>query len=415
MYWVISLISVFLFVYLVRQHYKFFGQTSLKSFYLPALMLKLIAGVILGLIYFEYYNGGDTVHYDLYAKQMVELAYNSPGNYITSFFAPDTGEGQFLGETRSQLLINLISLFYLLTGSSYWITSLYFSFISFTTLWWIANLIADKFPGFRKNSAIAFLFVPSVVFWSSGITKESISITCIMLITSLALSHVFGIKLVRYWLLLLFPAVFVLWMLKYYILIVLLPALTIGILYFQLKTKPTLRIFLIVITPVVILWIGGLIHPNLNLEKIALVVYNNNQAYSEISKPDNLIVFQSLKPEIQSLIINFPKAVFYGVVSPFFDFNHNWLKAYVSAENLIILILLLFSLSNLQKLKTTNYSFLIVIAILFIVILAGFLAMSSPNLGTLSRYKVVFMPFLIFIVTIDNPLIKRIKFFNLNA
>jgi len=179
MYWVISLISVFLFVYLVRQHFKFFGQTSLKSFYLPALILKLIAGVILGLIYFEYYNGGDTVHYDLYAKQMAELAYDSPGNYITSFFVPDTGEGQFLGETRSQLLINLISLFYLLTGSSYWITSLYFSFIGFTAMWWIANLIADKFPGFRKNSAIAFLFVPSVVFWSSGITKESLLIACI--------------------------------------------------------------------------------------------------------------------------------------------------------------------------------------------------------------------------------------------
>ena len=283
------------------------------------------------------------------------------------------------------------------------------------SLWWIANLITNKFPQYRISALIAFLFFPTVVFWSSGIIKESVSVACIMVISSLALSLIFRNRFPRSLFLLLFPTVIILWMLKYYYLIVLIPAWAVIIIYYQLKPMSFFKIFLLALIPFMIIWLGGLAHPNLKLERIPVVVYDNYLAYSAISKPDNLINFPTLKPEAESLIVNFPKAVIIGITSPLFSFSHNWLKAIISLENLYIVVLILTSLTNLQRLKSSPYSFLIIITILFIFIMAGFLSLSSPNLGSLSRYKVVFMPFLIFIVTIDNPLIKRIKFFNLYA
>jgi hypothetical protein len=41
----------------------------------------------------------------------------------------------------------------------------------------------------------------------------------------------------------------------------------------------------------------------------------------------------------------------------------------------------------------------------YCIVLCVFLALSTPNLGTLSRYRVGFLPFLIFLLAYRNPLI----------
>jgi hypothetical protein len=44
-------------------------------------------------------------------------------------------------------------------------------------------------------------------------------------------------------------------------------------------------------------------------------------------------------------------------------------------------------------------------------LLAIFLALSTPNFGTLSRYKIGFFPFLVFLTLYKNPLLGKIMQF----
>jgi hypothetical protein len=47
--------------------------------------------------------------------------------------------------------------------------------------------------------------------------------------------------------------------------------------------------------------------------------------------------------------------------------------------------------------------------VLYVVALCVFLALSTPNFGTLSRYRISFLPLLFLLITIENPLVKKVS------
>jgi hypothetical protein len=72
------------------------------------------------------------------------------------------------------------------------------------------------------------------------------------------------------------------------------------------------------------------------------------------------------------------------------------------AENLIIMLLFLRAVITIIRDYPVSFPVEVVLMILYILILAGIIGLSTPNIGSLSRYRVVFLPFLLFLLLLAN-------------
>src|SRR5690606_35684717 len=92
-----------------------------------------------------------------------------------------------LHDRRALLFSKIVSLFYVISFGNYWICTLYFSFFSFLGAWYLVRKITVFFPDKIAGAMIAFLFFSGVVFWSSGIIKESLAMTAIFFLSGIFL------------------------------------------------------------------------------------------------------------------------------------------------------------------------------------------------------------------------------------
>jgi hypothetical protein len=76
---------------------------------------------------------------------------------------------------------------------------------------------------------------------------------------------------------------------------------------------------------------------------------------------------------------------------------------------LVLLILIVSRLTRLQGIKREKYSLITFAVLVYSVLLCIFLTLSSPNLGTLARYRIGFLPFFVFVLVYQNPLVNFIS------
>jgi len=70
-------------------------------------------------------------------------------------------------------MFKLIGLIEAILVPSYWLTTLVFAVFAFTGKWALFKYLSGKYPLVVKPLAIAILFIPSVLFWGSGILKDT--------------------------------------------------------------------------------------------------------------------------------------------------------------------------------------------------------------------------------------------------
>jgi hypothetical protein len=101
-------------------------------------------------------------------------------------------------------------------------------------------------------------------------------------------------------------------------------------------------------------------------------------------------------------------AFFSGLYRPFVTEVHTIWQVIAALENLLLLILTIAALTNVTRMITSRHRLLIFSLMIYITLLCVFLALSTPNFGTLSRYRVGFIPFFVLLLTIENPLVTRL-------
>ena len=131
----ILLINIILLLFLAWLAYRNASHPVIKVHVLYALGIKVIAGIVLGLVYFHYYGTGDTLLFSEVASDVVNQYGKSFTGYIGFLYDDPAGiiieSYPILKEPRTTFFIKIVSIFYLLTSSNYWLTSIYFSLISF--------------------------------------------------------------------------------------------------------------------------------------------------------------------------------------------------------------------------------------------------------------------------------------------
>jgi hypothetical protein len=154
------------------------------------------------------------------------------------------------------------------------------------------------------------------------------------------------------------------------------------------------------------LFVISLSKENFHPDRFFKVVVENYYAFQLLSKPGGAIQFSDLQPTIWSFIFHAPWALISGMFRPFIWEANNLLQLVVAMENILLLFFLITSLRNWKQFLQSSDRLLILSVVIYILLLCIFLTLSTPNFGTLSRYRIGFLPFIFFLVMIDNPVIS---------
>jgi hypothetical protein len=388
-------------------------ESEIKKYFLPAVILKIIAGIGVGLLYANYYHTGDTLNYFADGKILSALAKHDAGSYVRFLW---NGDGDALSnlklsDSRAIFFTKFVSILCLLTGDQYWVSATYFSLLCFFGAWFLFKKIQAWFPGTTIPAFVAFFLFPSIVFWTSGLIKESLACGALFYLTGVFLEAWFVHKVTIRQSLLAVPALWILWALKYYYAAIFLPVVFTCLMYKFLFTpflKPSSKGYalflwlLIFICPLIVV---SFAHPNFYFHRFLEVIVSNNEIYNASSEPNDLIQFSDLKPEVLSIMRNAPAALFAGLFRPTLLEGDNTIQRIAGMENLFLLFLFTSSLMNTKKLFDGSNRVLVFGVLVYVVLLCVFITLSTPNFGTLSRYRVGYLPYFVFLTLCNNPVI----------
>ena len=386
----------------------------LGRWFYPALLLKMLAGILLGLLYQHYYGSGDTLTYFNGAQRLTTYFHENPEGYfkillLNEFETEGLQESlpfaRFAFFSNSFFLIKIISLLNLLTGSSYYLISLWFSLFSFWGAARLAATLATHFPGTSAAAIVAFLFFPSVVFWSSGLLKDSVMMGSMCWVVAFAVARAHGQPLRLPELLLVLPMLYLFVRIKLFLAAVLLPVLLVYYLLRKLsrnvavladvKVQAGVLVTLVSLAGIVAWQLFDRLMPNYLLRQ---VVYSHNKLLEQ-SLHGPHINYGQLEPTLGNIIRNAPEALFSAVYRPFIGESWQPLYLLTGLENLVLLVLTVLLLASwLLKKQRLKIPLLYIGFVLYIVVAGVLIGLSTPNFGSLSRYRIAFLPFLVYLL-----------------
>lgn len=161
-----------------KEHYKYFLFNVYGKFFFAMAFSAFYLFIV---------GGGDTVAYFDGASVLNNLFVQSPTAYLDELFHPpdmnhywnvynvDTGypPGWIYREPEGFFISKLISLFSFLTFKSYLASTLVIAFMAAHASWKLFTLILEFNLAKPIYIALAVIFLPSVNFWCTGISKDS--------------------------------------------------------------------------------------------------------------------------------------------------------------------------------------------------------------------------------------------------
>ncbi len=386
-------------------------------FFLPAMWFKVAGGLVFALIYLLYYRGGDTTSYYECALTFVNLFFESPIRFteamtsggqpeVRSLFSSDTGVpmGYMFFNDHTRTVIKLVVPFVLLAGKSYLIATVFIALATYGGLWRLYRMFVSYFPQFSRNLAVAILFMPSVIFWGSGILKDSFTLaaTCYFIVATNGLISGTGS---RFWhILSIFISGAVIVAVKPYILIILLPGTFVWYFYERIKNIRNVY-FRYIMVPFIYLTVFGMsfgvltvlgdslgrFSPQRALQTAVVIQHDLKQEYYDGASFD----IGQLEATPLSLISKFPLAVNAGLFRPFIWESENLVMMLSGLENLFILgltLLVLLSLKPSVIKRLISDHPLILYSFAFAVLFAFMIGVTTSNFGALVRFKIPLVP-----------------------
>jgi len=391
--------------------------------------LKVISGIALSLIYKYYYDPqtSDIYRYfddGLYlysvfwknpvdffkiltgigiSQEHVDLYLSNMSHWFRPWEAPLYNDNRVV--IRFNAIVGLFSFGHL------HVHTVFANIVSFTGLVALYKFFIKYMP---KEKIIwlkwgIFLF-PSLLFWGSGVLKEAVLIGCFGVSVYLADYLLMYKKIFWGKILLLVACLWILLLLKPYILVLFLPCFA-G--FYISKNNNFLKTQLNYILSFSFLLILAIIlhYAWPEYSPINLLARKQNDFINLAIEfnAGSLIHVNYLKPDLLDILRNAPQGFLTTLLRPHILEADTLFTLFASLENMLILLLLIVAFvipPNLSKQPPITY-----ISLWFFLAGFTFIGITTPISGAIVRYKIVMLPFLwVFIVNLMKPsLTKRSK------
>jgi hypothetical protein len=328
----------------------------------------------------------------------------------------------YLRAENNYMIVRITTLLSLLAMNKYVILNLFFSMISFSGVWRLYRFFYEQNPHLHKQFAIAILYLPTFVFWSSGILKDPICTGAIGWITY-SLYEIFYKKknlITNVAILLLFG--YLLYVIKVYILISYIPFFFLYLILqnVNLVKSRILRVSFVLGLIVLAITMFTTVMEQLTGslggyggESLTKNITTYQKAYAEQENASsNFSLGVEFDGSTSSLIKIAPAAIIATLYRPFFWESKKLSTLLSSAESLAIMfftLLVLFKSGPIKSLRAILKDPLIMYCLLFALLFALFVGATTANFGTLVRYKIPCIPFYLIALFLIQDRVKKIK------
>jgi hypothetical protein len=403
------------------------GDKPYYKYFKWGLFAKVFAGLAFCAVYLFYYEGGDTIYYYRGAKALFNMAGKDFGTFLSLLagntsaenfaqFDMTTGWPTYFRDANS-FAVNRFSVpFYMLGLGSYLGTTIALNVFLYTGIWEFYKFVNKIYPTYYKQTAIALLFIPSVVFWGSGLLKDGYCFVGGLMIFVLFHRLFFEKKKILQNIIL-----FIIWA---YIVIAIRPfifytAFATSLIWVGFgsinKIKSNFIRTLVLPVIITIIWVIG----SVGIIQLGQVIgdeYESMDAMLErawVIQDDlrrsyygpNSFDIGSFEPTISGILTKAPQAIMAGIYRPFIWEAGNPLMIISGFENIFLLlftVLVLFKGGIKYLYNHLRKNPLIFAFFVFAITFAFIVGLTTANFGALVRYRIPLLPMFLIVLFLSN-------------
>ena len=437
------LLPVYLIIFylVVRQKSKKYESIGLKKIFILAFVFRMFGSLLYSIIIqyyygygdtFGYYEGGDVITFLLH-RDISSLKYFFYSGREISAAASLAGYDGVIPVTinnSSNLLVMKISaIISFLSFNKYLVISAFFGLFSFIGIWklfYVFNEINNR--RHTKLLAISVLFLPSVWFWGSGLNKESICVGALGISIYLLYKIFIKKKFSFAGVLLMLCMLYILTIVKSYIIIILIISFAIVFVYHFISRIKNIVIrigvfMILFVTVYIVLY-------NINFNEIvqdfvntAVKQIQSLQTSYQLSQDDDersraTFMLPEVNPSLDNLVSNMPVVITSCLFRPFPWEARKVIIFFSSLEALLMLLSTLYIFTKTYFIGFFKYIFnnnYALFCFTFSLLFALVIGYTTFNFGTMVRYKIIFLPFyfftLIYVYTKNEEKVKTPSLF----
>jgi hypothetical protein len=380
---------------------RFFKESKLGNRILIALFLiRVFVGLVNGYINLYYYPVSDAASFQFQGIEEYHLLFQNPSEYFTNIFHSNhnIGYGNFLessdsfwNDTRSNLIVKMLSVFNIFSRMNFFINSLFYNFLIFFGTVGLYRVFIKIFPAYRLVLIACIFLLPSVIYFSSSIHRDGL----IYLSLSMVIYHLFFMMQNKKYsfknilIILIFLALILL--LRNFVFITLVPAI-IAWMFAEHKPKYAFIIFSgIYLFISVLFFCTGFLPPSFNLPAH---VSNRQIDFIIIAKRGaSAININPLYPNFRSFLNNIPQALNHSFMRPYLTEHLNFL--YIPSGLEIFCYEILFLSFIFFRKKNITFSPLICFSVFLTITMFLIIGYTIPIIGAIVRYRSIYLPFIL--------------------
>jgi hypothetical protein len=413
----------------LRQNY---SDPLLKKYHKQGFWVKVIACVAFT-IFNAYISPGDST--GLYHKEGVNIFHLiqkdlnnigmlfSDGKDFDESLLKDPYNAGYFKAPNNFLVTKLVAAVSFFTFGKYMVINLVFALIAFTGAWKLFLFFYEQYPKLHKKFAIAILFLPTFIFWSAGILKDTICIAALGWITY-GLYEIFHRKKSIFKntvIVLIFS--YLLIILKVYILISYVPFFILFIILKNMQSVTSVAIKYLIAPALIVGSMFGFTKVlnsygdelgQFAVKDVTKSIKRYNKAYENQVNSGTANSNFSLGVEFDGSMVGLvklaPIAISTTFFRPFLWESHKPSTILSSIEALLLMlftIYIIFKAGFISFFKLISSDPLIMYCFLFSCVFALFVGASTLNFGSLVRYKIPCMPFYLISLYLIHDKVKQ--------
>lgn len=352
----------------------------------------------------------------------IKLLFSSGTDFDQSLLSTPFNTGYFLSE-GNYFVCKLVAVFSFISFGNYMVINLFFSMISFSGVWRLYKFFYELYPNLHKKLALAILYLPTFVFWSSGILKDPLAIGMMGWLTYAMYYMLYKKVGILKNLLIALLSGYLLFILKSYILFAYLPFFLLFIVIANFRLIKTRRLKLTAIIAMAVIGVAVFFIVadklqselgNLALDRLSETVKAQQNKFITLADAaeSSFSLGVTFDGSNLSLIKMAPAAIIATFYRPYLWESKKISSLLSSLESLILMIFTLYVLLKGRIINCIRLIFgdpVILFCFCFAIVFGVFVGATALNFGTLVRYKIPCMPFYVIALVLINERIKQQK------
>ncbi len=422
----LCLLVLYVIAYTTRKKYR---KTELEKYFMPALFLRFLFAFIYAAVIQFYYGYGDTSLYyqaltdmrnamvndpEAWKEIFLNLKLSSNGTLYPYFMYDNGAFTHYYMMNLSNYMVPRFALpFSFVFSNSYLAICFCLSMFSFAGCWRVFKMFTEMYPHLHKKFAIAILFLPSVLFWGGSLLKDSICLGAMGFALYAIYNIVIKKRKITSSLIILIFSFFLIYNIKPYIILCMVPALLLWF-FLQFRSRipdKTLRtiagfLFTFISVGVGIVALQSLTQSEMtsqySSEKILKTVQGVQGSFGMNTEgAGSSFSVGSASSSVAATVALFPLGVIATLFRPFPWEARNPLMIISALEGLLFFYLTFLAFKKIGFRKFFSIAgsdSVIVFCLVYSILFAGIVGVTTTNFGALVRYKIPAVPFYLFML-----------------